>query len=68
VLTYQGHAAHWVEAVTSRSAFFPGPTWIHFYPYQIIRDEESFWAFNSQDAITNNHVVWSFAGGDDSSL
>ncbi|MCI4369331.1 MAG: hypothetical protein L3K09_07210 [Thermoplasmata archaeon] len=68
VLTYEGHSAHWIEAMTSRSAFFPGPTWIHFYPYQIFRDEDSYWAFNSRDAITNNNVVFSFSGLNETSL
>ena len=62
VLTLQS-SVRWVEAISSRGAFDVGPTWLLFEPWQITNAEETYWAFNSQFAITNNHDVLAFSGG-----
>lgn len=71
VLTLQS-SVRWVEAVSGRGAFDVGPTWLLFEPWQIVNAEETYWAFNSEVALTNNAVALGFSGGyrgvDDSPL
>lgn len=52
----------WTEALTDRGAYDVGPTWLLFEPWQITNAEETYWAFNSLDAVTNNNGVLSFSG------
>lgn len=62
VLTLQS-SVRWVEAISSRGAFDIGPTWLLFEPWQIRNAEETYWAFNSEDAVTNDRSVLAFSGG-----
>ncbi|HZY69782.1 MAG TPA: hypothetical protein VFF67_02235 [Thermoplasmata archaeon] len=52
----------WTEALTDRGAYDVGPTWLLFEPWQITNAEETYWALNSLDAVTNNNGVLSFSG------
>ncbi len=60
VLTVQG-ATRWVEALTARAAYDPGPTWLLFENWQITNAEESYWALNCYTAATNNELVYSYS-------
>jgi hypothetical protein len=62
VLTAQG-AARWIEALTGRGAYDNGPTWLLFENWQVTNAEEAYWALNCMEAVTNNHVVYSFTNG-----
>jgi hypothetical protein len=53
--------ARWVEAISDRGAYDPGPTWLLFEPWQVTNAELAYWALNGPDAITNNQVVFGFA-------
>jgi hypothetical protein len=67
VMTTQG-AVRWVEALTDRGAFDVGPTWLLFEQWQIVNSEEAYWAFNAQEALTNNVQVLSYSGTTSTSL
>ncbi|MCI4327261.1 MAG: hypothetical protein L3K16_06480 [Thermoplasmata archaeon] len=67
VLTTQS-AARWVEALTSRGAFDPGPTWLQFEPWEVSNAQESFFATNSATGVTNNVLVASYSGSATTSL
>jgi hypothetical protein len=60
VLTIQS-AARWTEALTSRGAFDPGPTWLDFESWQIADADASFWALNSANVVTSNGTVLSYS-------
>jgi hypothetical protein len=53
--------ARWVEAISDRGAYDPGPTWLLFEPWQVTNAELAYWALNGPDAITNNQVAFGFA-------
>jgi hypothetical protein len=55
-------AARWTEGLADRNSFDVGPVWLLFDPFQISDAQESYWALNSQYAITNNQVALSFSG------
>ncbi|MCI4351683.1 MAG: hypothetical protein L3K15_09270, partial [Thermoplasmata archaeon] len=55
-------AARWTEALTHRQTFTNGPVWLLFDPFQIVQSEETYWAFNSVDAVSNGQVVLSYSG------
>lgn len=55
-------SVRWSEAITNRGAYDIGPTWLLFEPWQILNAQETYWALNSQSAITNNQVVLSYSG------
>jgi hypothetical protein len=61
VLTTQS-AARWTEALTSRGAFDPGPTWLQFETIEISNAQESYFATNTETAVTNNLLVASYSG------
>jgi len=61
VLTVQG-TARWLEALTNRGAFDPGPTWLEFEPWQITNAQEAYFATNSLTGVTNNLVAASYSG------
>jgi hypothetical protein len=67
VLTTQS-AARWVEALTSRGAFDPGPTWLQFEPWEVSNAQESFFATNTMTGVTNNLLVASYSGTATTSL
>jgi hypothetical protein len=54
--------ARWIEALTNRQAFDNGPVWLLFDPFQIVDAEESYWALNSEYAVSNGQVVLSYSG------
>jgi hypothetical protein len=56
--------ARWTEALTNRQAFDNGPIWLLFDPFQIVDSEESYWALNSEYAVSNGQVVLSYSGFD----
>jgi hypothetical protein len=62
VLTLQS-SVRWVEAISSRGSFDVGPTWLLFEPWQITNAEESYWAFNTRFALTNNVEALGFSSG-----
>ncbi|MCI4324409.1 MAG: hypothetical protein L3K00_00755 [Thermoplasmata archaeon] len=53
--------ARWVEAISDRGAYDPGPTWLLFEPWQVTNAELAYWALNGPDAITNNQVAFGFS-------
>jgi hypothetical protein len=61
VFTVQG-IARWVEALTDRGAFDPGPTWLEFEDWEVSNAEESYFAMNSVTGVTNNLVAASYSG------
>ncbi|MCI4318962.1 MAG: hypothetical protein L3K23_02375 [Thermoplasmata archaeon] len=54
--------ARWTEALANRQAFDNGPVWLLFDPFQIVNSEESYWALNSEYAVSNGQVVLSYSG------
>jgi hypothetical protein len=52
----------WTEALTDRGAYEIGPTWLLFFPWQIVNDQETYFALNGQGAETNNQVAFSYSG------
>ncbi|MCI4322062.1 MAG: hypothetical protein L3K05_07145, partial [Thermoplasmata archaeon] len=61
VLTVEG-TARWIEALTDRGAFDPGPTWLLYENWQIADAQEAYFAMNSASAVTNNLLVASYSG------
>jgi hypothetical protein len=61
VLTTEG-AARWTEALTDRGAFDPGPTWLQFETWEISDAQESYFAMNTETAVTNNLLVAAYSG------
>jgi len=61
VLTTQS-VARWVEGLTARTAYTPGPTWLLFNSFQVNNAELSLWALTSMDSLTNGQAVMSFSG------
>ncbi|MCI4350820.1 MAG: hypothetical protein L3K15_04835 [Thermoplasmata archaeon] len=55
-------AIRWTEALTTRGGYDVGPTWLLFAPWQVMDTEESYWALNSREALTNNFAVLSYSG------
>ncbi|MCI4328444.1 MAG: hypothetical protein L3J86_02555, partial [Thermoplasmata archaeon] len=53
--------ARWIEAISDRGAYDPGPTWLLFEPWQVTNAELAYWALNGPRAITNNHVAFGFS-------
>lgn len=53
--------ARWIEAISDRGAFDPGPTWLLFEPWQVTNAELAYWALNGPRAITNNQVAFGFS-------
>jgi hypothetical protein len=61
VLTVEG-TARWIEALTDRGAFDPGPTWLLYENWQIANAQEAYFAMNSASGVTNNLLVASYSG------
>ncbi len=53
--------ARWTEAITTRGAFDPGPTWLLFEPWQVQNSEWAYWSLNSVTAVTNNEAAFGFS-------
>ena len=62
VLTDAGDSARWIEALTARTAFSSGLTWLHFYQQQIINDDLAYWALNGQYATTDGAGTFVYSG------
>jgi hypothetical protein len=62
VLTLQG-SARWTEALTGRGVYDEGDTWLDFEPWQIVNSQSTFWAFNSQYAVTQGTSIVSYSPG-----
>jgi hypothetical protein len=54
--------ARWTEALSDRSEYTVGPVWLLFDTFQIYNAEETYWAANSEYAVTNGQVVLSYSG------
>ena len=63
----EAYAARWTEALTARTAYASGASWIHYYPQQIINDELTFWALTAHYVATDNHAALAYTGYNSSS-
>ncbi len=52
----------WTEALTTRGAYEVGPTWLLFFPWQIVNAQRTYFALNGEAAITNNQAAFSYSG------
>jgi 6-pyruvoyl-tetrahydropterin synthase related domain len=62
VLADTSDTARWTEALANRAAYTYGDTWLHFYGEQILYDQQSYFAYNSHYAVSNNLVVVTMSG------
>ncbi|MGC2205806.1 MAG: hypothetical protein WA719_07790 [Thermoplasmata archaeon] len=68
VLADTSDTQRWVQALSDRNAFTYGPTWLHFYGWQVLSDLESYFAVNSHYTISNNLVAATMGGTSSNSL
>jgi hypothetical protein len=59
VLTLQG-TARWIEALTGRGAYDESDSWLDFETWEIVNTQSTFWALNSQYAVTDGTAIESY--------
>ncbi len=62
VLTQSTEAERWVEALTTRNAYTASSTWLQFYYEEILDNDLSYWALNSEYVVTDDHAALEFSG------
>ena len=67
VLTLQG-TARWVEALTHRGTYDESNSWLDFETWELVNTQLTYWAFNSQYAVTDGSAIESYTPGSTSLL